>query len=104
MDGPEFRQRGREMVDYIVDYMENISDRRVTPNIEPGYLQELIPKEPPQKPEEWEDVMKDVEDKIMVGVRGKGGKELLLYTINRIDDPSRSWFCLVKLASSPQGS
>ena len=39
MDGPEFRQRGREMVDYIVDYMENISDRRVTPNIEPGYLQ-----------------------------------------------------------------
>lgn len=68
MDGPEFRTRGREMVDYIVDYMENISDRRVTPNIEPGYLQELIPKEPPQKPEEWEDVMKDVEDKIMVGV------------------------------------
>ena len=68
MDGPEFRHRGREMVDYIVDYMENIRERRVTPNIEPGYLQELIPKEPPQKPEEWEDVMKDVEEKIMVGV------------------------------------
>ena len=76
MDGPEFRQRGREMVDYIVDYMENIHDRRVTPNIEPGYLQELIPKEPPQKPEEWEDVMRDVEDKIMVGVRGKAGRNL----------------------------
>ena len=78
MDGPEFRQRGREMVDYIVDYMENIGERRVTPNIEPGYLQELIPKEPPQKPEEWEDVMKDVEDKIMVGVSNrKNGKKLI---------------------------
>ena len=79
MDGPEFRQRGREMVDYIVDYMENIGDRRVTPNIEPGYLQELIPKEPPQKPEEWEDVMKDVEDKIMVGV-SKVGKFRYIYS------------------------
>ena len=39
MDGLEFRKRGREMVDYIVDYLDNIDARRVTPNIEPGYLQ-----------------------------------------------------------------
>jgi aromatic-L-amino-acid decarboxylase len=39
MDGLEFRRRGREMVDYMVDYLENIDARRVTPNIEPGYLQ-----------------------------------------------------------------
>ncbi len=39
MDGLEFRKRGREMVDYMVDYLENIDARRVTPNIEPGYLQ-----------------------------------------------------------------
>ena len=43
MDGLEFRKRGREMVDYIVDYLDNIDARRVTPNIEPGYLQDLIP-------------------------------------------------------------
>ena len=86
MDGPEFRQRGREMVDYIVDYMENIHERRVTPNIEPGYLQELIPKEPPQKPEEWEDVMKDVEEKIMVGV---SRRKITIFLYERVSMPSR---------------
>ena len=35
----EFRKRGKEMVDYIADYMESIHERRVTPSeIEPGYL------------------------------------------------------------------
>ena len=68
MDGLEFRKRGREMVDYIVDYLDNIDARRVTPNIEPGYLQELIPNEPPQNPEDWDTIMDDVEKKIMIGV------------------------------------
>jgi hypothetical protein len=69
MDGLEFRKRGREMVDYMVDYLDNIDARRVTPNIEPGYLQDLIPEDPPENPENWETIMDDVEKKIMVGVR-----------------------------------
>ena len=69
MNGSEFRKRGREMVDYIVDYLDNIDARRVTPNIEPGYLQHLIPSEPPEDPEDWENIMDDVEKKIMIGVR-----------------------------------
>ena len=68
MDGLEFRKRGRDMVDYIVDYLDNIDARRVTPNIEPGYLQSLIPSEPPNDPEEWDNIMDDVEKKIMIGV------------------------------------
>jgi len=68
MDGKEFRQRGREMVDYIAEYMETVGDRRVTPAVEPGYLRDLIPKEAPSKGENWEEIMTDVEQKIMPGV------------------------------------
>ena len=68
MDGVEFRKHGRDMVDYIVDYLDNIDSRRVTPNTEPGYLQNLIPSEPPNEPEEWDTIMDDVEKKIMIGV------------------------------------
>ena len=68
MDGLEFRHRGREMVDYLVDYLDNIDARRVTPNIEPGYLKELIPTQPPEYPEDWDTIMDDVEKKIMIGV------------------------------------
>ena len=58
MDSAEFRQRGREMVDYIVEYMETLGERRVTPSVQPGYLREMIPKNAPHE-----------ESKIMPGVR-----------------------------------
>ena len=73
MNSEEFRQRGKEMIDYIADYLDTIEERRVTPAIEPGYLRKLVPEEAPQKPEPWDDIMKDVEDKIMPGVSGRDG-------------------------------
>jgi tyrosine decarboxylase len=68
MDSKEFRKRGTEMVEYICQYLETLEDRRVTPSVEPGYLRNLIPDEAPQKPEPWEQIMDDVESKIMPGV------------------------------------
>lgn len=68
MDGKEFRQRGKEMVDYIVKYLDTLGDRRVTPSVEPGYLRYLLPDEAPNEPESWDDIMADVETKIMPGV------------------------------------
>lgn len=68
MDCDEFRYRGKEMIEYICNYLENIEDRRVTPSIEPGYLRKLLPKEAPEDPEDWDRIMADVETKIMPGV------------------------------------
>ena len=44
----EFRQFSHAMVDYIIDYHENIKDRPVLPTIKPGYLRPLIPEEAPE--------------------------------------------------------
>ncbi|KAF6209685.1 hypothetical protein GE061_015434 [Apolygus lucorum] len=68
MDREEFRCRGKEMVDYICEYLGNLPSRRVTPSIEPGYLRPLLPKEAPQNPENWDVIMDDVEKYIMPGV------------------------------------
>jgi aromatic-L-amino-acid decarboxylase len=68
MDPEEFRRYGKEMVDYVADYLENIRDRRPFPDVSPGYLKELIPDKAPDEAEKWEDVMKDVERVIMPGV------------------------------------
>uniref|UniRef100_A0A3Q3NHW0 Aromatic-L-amino-acid decarboxylase n=1 Tax=Mastacembelus armatus TaxID=205130 RepID=A0A3Q3NHW0_9TELE len=68
MDAAEFRRRGREMVDYVADYLENVEQRPVYPDLEPGYLRSLIPNEAPLEPENYEDIMKDVERVIMPGV------------------------------------
>ncbi|KAI0229686.1 Aromatic-L-amino-acid decarboxylase [Lamellibrachia satsuma] len=68
MDAEAFRKHGKEMVDYIADYLENIKDRRPLPNVEPGYLSKLIPETAPDNPEKWEDVFGDIERVIMPGV------------------------------------
>lgn len=68
MDINEFRIRGKEMVEYICDFMNNIHTRRVTPDVGPGYLRPLLPSEAPYDGEPWADIMRDVESKIMPGV------------------------------------
>ncbi|XP_043115936.1 aromatic-L-amino-acid decarboxylase [Puntigrus tetrazona] len=68
MDAAEFRRRGKEMVDYVADYLENIEKRQVYPDVEPGYLRSLIPEEAPEESESYEDVVKDIERVIMPGV------------------------------------
>ncbi|CAJ0915029.1 unnamed protein product, partial [Mesorhabditis belari] len=64
----EFREHGKNTIEYIADYMENIHKRRVVPQIEPGYLKDLIPNEPPAKGEGYERLLDDFEKFIMPGV------------------------------------
>lgn len=52
----------------VADYLENIEQRPVYPDLEPGYLRSLIPSEAPVDPENYEDIINDVERVIMPGV------------------------------------
>uniref|UniRef100_A0A8I3NRN8 Aromatic-L-amino-acid decarboxylase n=2 Tax=Canis lupus familiaris TaxID=9615 RepID=A0A8I3NRN8_CANLF len=68
MDSAEFRRRGKEMVDFVADYLEGIEGRQVYPDVEPGYLRPLIPTTAPEEPDMFEDIISDVEKIIMPGV------------------------------------
>ncbi|KAK3101688.1 hypothetical protein FSP39_005488 [Pinctada imbricata] len=68
MNAEEFRQHGRQMVDYIANYLENIREREVVHRVTPGYLRELLPNEAPEKPEDFNEVFKDIEQHIMPGI------------------------------------
>lgn len=68
MNAQEFVDFGKATVDFVADYTENLRDRNVLPNVEPGYLNDLIPREAPEKAESWQDVLKDVERVILPGV------------------------------------
>uniref|UniRef100_A0A4W4E4Q6 Aromatic-L-amino-acid decarboxylase n=1 Tax=Electrophorus electricus TaxID=8005 RepID=A0A4W4E4Q6_ELEEL len=76
MDITEFRKRGKEMVDYVADYLETIEQRQVYPDVEPGYLRSLIPEEAPDEPEAYEDVIQDIERVIMPGAASPACTEL----------------------------
>ncbi|XP_045876599.1 aromatic-L-amino-acid decarboxylase isoform X1 [Meles meles] len=68
MNSGEFRRRGKEMVDFVADYLEGIEGRQVYPDVEPGYLRPLIPASAPEEPDTFEDILNDVEKIIMPGV------------------------------------
>ncbi|XP_077293289.1 histidine decarboxylase [Arctopsyche grandis] len=68
MDSNEYRTRGKEMVDYIADYLDTVSSRRVFPDVQPGFLHALLPESAPLVGEPWPDIMADVERVIMPGV------------------------------------
>lgn len=76
MDTEQFRKYGKEMVDYICEYLETIQERRVTPTVSPGWLKNKIPLEAPVQPESFNAIMEDVENIIMPGVR-------ILFTTNK---------------------
>ena len=56
------------MIDYITNYLKTIRERRVFPDVEPGYIRNLVPSKAPNDGEKWDDIFKDVERVIMPGV------------------------------------
>ncbi|XP_022086458.1 aromatic-L-amino-acid decarboxylase-like [Acanthaster planci] len=68
MDEDTFRRAAGDVANFIVDYLKGVKDRPVLPSVEPGYLHKLLPANAPQQPEAWEDVIKDVYDKILPGM------------------------------------
>ncbi|CAG0917475.1 unnamed protein product, partial [Notodromas monacha] len=62
-----------ERLNSIADFWEILIKtkqvvKKVTPDVEPGYLRNLIPYDPPDNPEPWKNIIADVESKIMIGM------------------------------------
>ena len=68
MNSKEFRQFGYQMIDFVADLKEKLSYRDPTPNVKPGFMQELIPKAPPENAEPFAKIMADIEPVILKGV------------------------------------
>ncbi|XP_030620695.1 histidine decarboxylase [Chanos chanos] len=68
MQAEEYIQRGKELVDYIKEYLTTVRERRVNPDVQPGYMRSLLPNSAPADPENWDSIFQDVERIIMPGV------------------------------------
>ncbi|XP_076934127.1 tyrosine decarboxylase 2-like [Bidens hawaiensis] len=68
MDAEQLRENAHKMVDFIADYYKNIETFPVLSQVEPGYLQKLLPDSAPLHPEPLQALLQDVETKILPGV------------------------------------
>jgi aromatic-L-amino-acid decarboxylase len=68
MTPDEFRQRGKEMVDWIADYWERVESFPVMSRSAPGEVRSRLPDRAPEEGESFDAIMADVDEIIMPGV------------------------------------
>ena len=68
MTPDEFRRRGRELVDWIADYQERVADLRVYPDVQPGDIRAALPDSAPERGEDFDAVLRDLEEIILPGL------------------------------------
>uniref|UniRef100_A0A0B6ZPU3 Aromatic-L-amino-acid decarboxylase n=1 Tax=Arion vulgaris TaxID=1028688 RepID=A0A0B6ZPU3_9EUPU len=64
----EFRKRGKELIDFIADYLEGSRDRPVNHSAIQGYLFRKMPKVPPSHAVSMDDVYREIKQFIFPGL------------------------------------
>ncbi|KAK5772963.1 hypothetical protein PVK06_049265 [Gossypium arboreum] len=60
LDPVTFSNESKAVIDFIVDYYENVEKYPVQSTIEPGYLSAMLPDSAPYFPEPLQDILEDV--------------------------------------------
>lgn len=68
MTPDEFRQYGKQVIDWIADYYKWVETYPVLSRVEPGEIRSRLPDGPPRKGERFSDILDDVDTIIMPGI------------------------------------
>src|SRR5580700_819909 len=65
MDAKEFRNVGHRVVDLLAEYLDNIEEKRVFPEVEPRTVSQLFSEPLPQDSSSPEAVLAEIESKLL---------------------------------------
>lgn len=68
MTPEEFRTHGHRLIDWIADYRAGLAGRPVMARTEPGEVRAQLPASPPEQPEGFEAVLRDLERVVLPGL------------------------------------
>jgi aromatic-L-amino-acid decarboxylase len=68
MNPEEFRQVGHQLIDWIADYRTRVADLPVMSRSEPGEIRDQLPDVPPEFPESFDNIFRDLDQIIMPGL------------------------------------
>lgn len=68
MSPEEFRQYGKQVVDWIADYLSTIESHPVRSQVRPGQVRAALPAHPPEQGEPYENVLADLQRVILPGI------------------------------------
>src|SRR5579872_2776682 len=68
MTPEEFREYGRQVVDWIADYHERIESFPVLSQVAPGEVRAALPPHPPEAGEPFAALLRDLDDVLLPGI------------------------------------
>jgi len=68
MSSEEFRKQGKQMIDWIADYYENVENYPVLSQVKPGDIKNQLPMTAPDESESMDQIMSDVNSILMPGI------------------------------------
>jgi aromatic-L-amino-acid decarboxylase len=68
MTPEEFRKYGHQLIDWIADYRTNIAKHPVMARTAPGEIRAQLPASPPENPENFDAIFKDMDRIVMPGL------------------------------------
>ncbi|HEY5906406.1 MAG TPA: pyridoxal-dependent decarboxylase, partial [Vicinamibacteria bacterium] len=68
MTPDEFRRLGHLVVDFVADYRARVAGLPVMSTAEPGSVRASLPQAPPENPEPFEAVLRDLETHVLPGL------------------------------------
>ena len=74
-----FREDGYRAVDWAADYLERVGELPVLTQVKPGDVRARLPQSPPEKPESFEAVLRDLDEIILPGVTHWQSPRFLAY-------------------------
>jgi aromatic-L-amino-acid decarboxylase len=100
MTPEEFRRRGREVVDWVADYMERVGDLPIRSHVAPGDVAAQLPLTAPERPESFDALLADLDAVVMPGITHWQSPGWFAYFPANVSGPS----ILAELASAGIGA
>jgi len=88
MSPEEFRKQGKQMIDWIADYYENIEKYPVLSQVKPGDIKSQLPEIAPLESESMEQIIADVNSIIMPGITHWQSPNFFAYFPSNSSGPS----------------
>ena len=68
MSAEEFRKHGRQVVDWIADYLSDIESYPVRAQVRPGEIRAALPDHPPEQGEHFDEILADLTRIVLPGI------------------------------------
>src|SRR4051812_40778323 len=63
-----FRDDGAAALDWVASYLETVRDLPVLSRLEPGEIRAALPSAPPEEPEQFAAVLRDLDEVLLPGM------------------------------------